>query len=86
MTITIAPEPRLRLQFADIEQAQLWIMDMLQHLEIPVYGLDWIGFLKDHLLQPRQGLNPVTLCLYGAGLADSLKGYRMNMKGGTRAR
>lgn len=85
MTRTIAAPPILRLHFASTEQAQLWLMDMLQHLKIPVYGLDWTTFLKDHLLQSRQDLAPVMLCIRGGSLVKALQGYRVTSKGVFRA-
>ncbi|MDK8578307.1 hypothetical protein QP905_08100 [Corynebacterium pseudodiphtheriticum] len=85
MTRTIATPPILRLHFSSTEQAQLWLMDMLQRLEIPVYGLDWTTFLKDHLLQSRQDLAPVMLCIRGGSLVKALKEYRVTSKGAFRA-
>lgn len=85
MTRTIAAPPILRLHFASTEQAQLWLMDMLQRLEIPVYGLDWTTFLKDHLLQSRQDLAPVMLCIRDGSLIKALQEYRVTSKGVFRA-
>lgn len=85
MTRTIATPPILRLHFSSTEQAQLWLMDMLQRLEIPVYGLDWTTFLKDHLLQSRQDLAPAMLCIRGGSLVKALKEYRVTSKGAFRA-
>ncbi|MGC3907735.1 hypothetical protein ACPV6D_05085 [Corynebacterium propinquum] len=85
MTRTIAAPTILRLHFSSTEQAQLWLMDMLQRLEIPVYGLDWTTFLKDHLLQSRQDLAPAMLCIRGGSLVKALKEYRVTSKGAFRA-
>lgn len=85
MTTTIAAPPILRLHFSSAEQAQLWVMDALQNLEIPAYGIDWTTFLKDNLLQSRQDLAPVMLCIRGGSLVKALREYRVTSKGVYRA-